>query len=339
MIQPIRFAISMLFVFTVNSSRAQKVQQFEPGKEWKDTQGNTINAHGGGILYYNGTYYWYGEIKKGKTWRVPGSNWENYRVNAGGVSCYSSKDLMNWKYEGVALAPNTTDSLNDLHISKVIERPKVIYNKSTGKFVMWMHIDSDNYGFARSGVAVSNSATGPFEYVRSERPNGNMARDMTVFQDDDGKAYHFYSSEENATMHICLLSDDYLSHTTTEKRILIKEYREAPAVFKNGNKYYLISSGCTGWSPNPCSYAVADAVMGDWTQVTNPCTGKGSEQTWQSQSTYVIPVSGKANNYIFMADRWNKLDLEHSLYVWLPLTVNSKGQPEIVWKNKWSLPK
>jgi hypothetical protein len=338
MIKSMRVVLCMLFLGKVSISPAQ-VKAFEPGKVWKDTGGNAINAHGGGILYYNGTYYWYGEIKKGKTWRVPGSHWENYRVNAGGVSCYSSKDLLNWKYEGVALTPNTTDSASDIHISKVIERPKVIYNKTTGKFVMWMHIDSDDYRFARSGVAVSNSATGPFEYVRSERPNGNMARDMTIFQDDDGKAYHFYSSEENATMHICLLSDDYLSHTATEQRILIKQSREAPAVFKNGNKYYLISSGCTGWSPNPASYAVADAIMGDWTQVTNPCTGKGSEQTWQSQSTYVIPVSGKANNYIFMADRWNKLDLEHSLYVWLPLTVNSKGQPEIVWKNKWNLQK
>lgn len=331
--------VFMLIVFIVNRLPAQEQQWFGPGKVWKDTGGNAINAHGGGIMYYNGTYYWYGEIKKGKTWKVPGSHWENYRVNAGGVSCYSSKDLINWKYEGVALLPNTTDSTHDLHISKVIERPKVIYNKSTGKFVMWMHIDSDNYAYARSGVAVSSSATGPFEYIKSERPNGNMARDMTIFQDDDGKAYHFYSSEENATMHICLLSDDYLSHTTTEKRILIKQSREAPAVFKNGNRYYLISSGCTGWSPNAASYAVADSVMGNWTQAANPCTGKGADQTWQSQSTYVIPVQGKTNSYIFMADRWNKLNLEQSLYVWLPLTMNSKGEPEIVWKNKWNLKK
>jgi beta-xylosidase len=338
MIKSLRVAfVCILLVGIAGICPAQGVQSFRPGEVWKDTDGNPINAHGGGILYYNNTYYWYGEIKKGKTWLVPGQNWEDYRVNAGGVSCYSSKDLMNWKYEGVALAPNKTDSTHDLHISKVIERPKVIYNKSTGKFVMWMHIDSDDYLYARSGVAVSNSATGPFEYIRSERPNGNMARDMTIFQDDDGKAYHFYSSEENATMHICLLSDDYLSHTTIDKRILIKQSREAPAVFKHGNRYYLISSGCTGWSPNAASYAVADSIMGNWTPVANPCTGKGGEQTWQSQSTYVVPVRGKTNSYIFMADRWNKTDLEQSRYVWLPLTMNSKGQPEIVWKDKWKL--
>jgi hypothetical protein len=38
---------------------------------------------------------------------------------------------------------------------------------------------------------------------------GQMARDMTLFVDDDGKAYHIYASEENSTMHISILTDDY----------------------------------------------------------------------------------------------------------------------------------
>ena len=329
--------ISTSMVFLTTICPAQQKTAFVPGKTWKDTGGKPINAHGGGMLYYNSTYYWYGEIKKGKTWLVPGTTWENYRVNAGGVSCYSSGDLVSWKYEGVVLAPDTTDSTNDLHITKVIERPKVIYNTVTGKFVMWMHIDAADYRYARAGVAESDSPTGPFNYIRSEQPNGNMARDMTVFQDDDGKAYHFYSSEENATMHICLLSDDYLSHTTIEKRILIGKSREAPAVFKHKNRYYLISSGCTGWSPNPALYAVADSILGNWTLLANPCIGPGAEQTWKSQSTYVIPLKGHDSSYLFMADQWNKTDLEQSRYVWLPLTINSKGIPEIEWKDKWSI--
>ena len=329
----------VLFVLLTTLCPAQQKTAFEPGQVWKDIHGKPINAHGGGILYHNGTYYWYGEIKKGKTRRVPGATWENYRVNAGGVSCYSSRDLVNWKYEGVVLTPDTTDSTSDLHITKVIERPKVIFNKSTGKFVMWMHIDAADYRYARSGVAVSDSSTGPFNYIRSVQPNGNMARDMTIFQDDDGKAYHFYSSEENTTMHICLLSEDYLSHTTLEKRILIGQSREAPAVFKSKNKYYLITSGCTGWSPNPAAYAVADTILGEWTSFANPCIGRGAEKTWKSQSTYVIPLKSHENSYLFMADRWRKRDLEHSRYVWLPLIINGKGIPEIEWKDKWSITK
>jgi hypothetical protein len=67
------------------------------GEEWKDDQGNFINAHGAGILFFGDTYYLFGEIKKGNTRLVPGQNWEDYRVPAGGVACYSSRDLMKWK--------------------------------------------------------------------------------------------------------------------------------------------------------------------------------------------------------------------------------------------------
>lgn len=333
-----KYALQLvLTLFIIQFSSAQQQNTFQPGEVWNNTEGNPINAHGGGLLYHDGTYYWYGEYKKGTTYRVAYvTTWEDYRVPAGGVSCYSSKDLLNWKFEGIALTPNATDNTHDLHTSKVIERPKVIYNKKTKKFVMWLHLDKEDYSYARSGVAVSDNPTGPFGFVKSERPNGAMARDMTVFQDDDGKAYHFFSSEENATMHVVLLSDDYTSHTATEKRILIKQSREAPAVFKYNKKYYLISSGCTGWSPNPASYAVADNPLGEWTQHDNPCTGENADSTFFAQSTYIQPVQGKKNAFIFLADRWNKLDLEGSRYVWLPLMMKN-GKPEILWLDQWNL--
>ncbi|MCF6405118.1 glycoside hydrolase family 43 protein [Chitinophaga filiformis] len=329
---------SLMLVIPVSMTGfAQQQSSIIPGAVWTDTDGNPINAHGGGMLYYAGTWYWYGEIKKGDTWRVPGSTWENNRVNAGGVSCYSSKDLLHWKYESVALAPDSNDSTSDLHISKVIERPKVIYNKKTGKFVMWMHIDSQDYSYARSGVAVGDQPEGPFRYIGSVRPNGNMARDMTIFQDDDGKAYHFYSSEENQTMHICELTDDYLSHTPNDHRILIKQAREAPAVCKYNNRFYLFTSGCTGWSPNAASYATADSIMGTWTEHTNPCQGTDADSTFHAQSTFVLPVSRQANAFIFMADRWNKNDLETSRYIWLPLTFDAEDKPGVQWKDEWKL--
>lgn len=296
-----------------------------PNDKWLDTDGHFINAHGAGVMYHNGTYYLFGEIKKGKTWLVPNQNWEDYRVPAGGISCYSSKDLKHWKYEGVALPPVKGQPENDLDTSRVIERPKVIYNSKTRHFVMWMHIDKKDYSYSQSGVAVSNTPTGPYRYLRSIKPNGQMARDMTVFQDTNGKAYLIYSSEDNNTMQVCLLSDDYLSPTKTYSRILVNKRREAPALFKHDGKYYLITSLCTGWSANAAMYAVADSPLGPYKEFGNPCTGKGAEKTFEAQSTYVLSVNGK---YIFMADRWNKLDLEKSTYLWLPLTI-SNGKVEI----------
>ena len=298
------------------------------GEIRKDVDGNIINAHGAGILFYNGVYYMYGEIKKGKTWQVPGQNWEDYRVPAGGISCYSSKDLINWKYEGAALPSVTGNPNNELDTSKVIERPKVIYNSKTKQFVMWMHVDANDYSFSQSGVAVSKKPTGPFKYLGSVKPNGQMARDMTLFQDDDGKAYLVYSSENNNTMHVCLLSGDYLSPTTIYKRILIDRRREAPAMFKSNGKYFLITSDCTGWSPNAATYSVADNPLGPWKEYDNPCKGSGAATTYDAQSTFVLPVNGKPNSFIFMADRWNKTDLQDSRYIWLPLQVNN-GKVEI----------
>lgn len=289
--------------------------------DWKDTDGHFINAHGAGILSYNGTYYLFGEIKKGKTRLVPGQPWEDYRVDAGGVSCYSSKDLRRWQYLGVALAPETTDTSSDLYTDRVIERPKVIFNRETGKFVMWMHIDKADYSYARAGVAISDRPEGPYRYMGSVRPNGQISRDMTIFGDDDGKAYLVYTSENNNTLHVTRLSEDYLSVTPAFNRILAGQRREAPAVFKQGGKYYLITSLCSGWDPNAAAYAVADDMMGNWTPMGNPCRGTDSATTFHAQSTFVLPLKGKSNIFVFMADRWNKTDLESSGYIWLPLEV------------------
>ena len=250
-----------------------------------DTDGHFINAHGAAVMYHGGIYYLYGEIKKGKTRLVLGQNWEDYRVDAGGVSCYSSKDLVHWKDEGVALAPNHTDTGSDLYIGRVIERPKVIYNKVTRQYVMWVHIDRDDYGYARAGVAVSDKPEGPFRYLGSMRPNGQQTRDMTVFQDDDGRAYLVYASENNNTMQVCLLAPDYLKPTAVFRRILVDQRREAPAVFKADGKYYLITSLCSGWDPNAARVAVADSLLGEWVFSGNPCVGPDSATTFHSRST------------------------------------------------------
>ena len=252
------------------------------GEVWKDTDGNVINAHGGGILFNNGKYYWFGEHRpsSGFTTQV-------------GVTCYSSTDLRNWKYEGVALAVSD-EAGSDIEKGCIIERPKVIYNQKTGKYVMWFHLElkGRGYGPSRAGVAVSDTPAGPYRFIRSGRVNpgvyplnmtqeeqkltwnpkdyewwtpewreavnkgmfvkrdlegdGQMSRDMTLFVDDDGTAYHIYSSEENLTLHIAELSDDYLSHTGKYIRIFPGGHNEAPAIFKKDGTYWMIASGCTG---------------------------------------------------------------------------------------------
>lgn len=345
---------------------AEAGRAFVPGEIWNDTNGKPINAHGGSVLFHEGAYYWYGELKEGRTY-LPACNatWGGTRVVAGGVSCYSSTNLYEWRNEGTALASVADDPKHDLHCAKVIERPKVIYNKTTRQFVMWLHVDSEDYAAARSGVAVSATPTGPFKYVGSFRPNagvwpgnvtaadkktgakkselardfagGQMARDMTVFVDDDGKAYQIYSSEGNPTMHVSELTADYLRPAGKYARIFVGRSMEAPAVFKRGGKYYLIASGCTGWDPNAARSAVADSIWGPWKELGNPCRGDDAANTFHAQSTYVLPVQGKPDTFIFMADRWKQWDLQDSRYIWLPLEFDADGSPTVPWQSRWSL--
>ena len=337
--------------------------QIRPGAVWTDSAGKPINAHGGGMLFHDGTYYWYGEIKQGKTY-LPKVNasWGGTRVDVVGVSCYSSKDLLHWENCGNVLPAVKNDPKSDLDPKKVLERPKVVYNAKTKKFVLWFHSDSLNYAAARCGVAISDTPTGPFKYLGNFRPNvgqwpvdvtdadkadaqsqlvkdfpvGQMARDLTVFVDDDAKAYLVAASEGNPTMQISELSDDYLKSTGKYTRVFKGRSMEAPTVFKRNGKYYMINSGCTAWEPNAARSAVADSIWGPWTELGNPCQGDKADITFQSQSTYVLPVVGKPDRFIFMADRWNKDNLSDSRYIWLPITFTPDGKPEIRWADAWT---
>ncbi len=293
--------------------------EFHPGEIWNDTAGNPIQAHGGGVLVHSNVFYWYGED------RTPGMR--------GGVSCYSSTNLYDWKREGDALPREALPRVDGQ--PTFLERPKVIFNPRTGKFVMWMHLEQRGYRFASAGVAVGDRPTGPFTFTNAFQPNGNMSRDMTVFLDDDGKAYEIYAARDNYDMRICRLSDDFLSATTNDVMIA-SDHREAPALFKYRARYYLITSACTGWTPNAANYYTADHIPGPWTAHPNPCRGPNAEKTFGGQSTFVLAAPGKPGGFIFMADRWKPRDLANSAYLWLPLQI--KGDDlSIGWQEAWSL--
>lgn len=332
--------VFLLALMTVSQALAKNSenqnQDIVQGTKWLDTDGNPINAHGGGILYHNGKYYWYGEYKKGETTLPEWATWESYRTDVSGVSCYSSPDMVNWTFEGLVLPAVKDIPSHDLHPSKVLERPKVVYNPKTRKFVMWFHAESADYSKAASGVAVSDSPVGPFTYLGSFRPNNAMSRDQTLFVDDDGKAYQITSSEENQTLYINELTDDFLRPTGRYTRNFIGMSREAPAVFKKDGKYYMLTSGCTAWDPNKAQLAVADSIMGEWKVLGDPCTGKDADKTFYGQDTYVQKVHGKKDLYIAMFDKWNKKDLEDSRYIWLPIDF-SNGKISIPWREKWSM--
>jgi len=279
----------------------------------------------------------------------------------------------------LALAPQDD---NELGRQRVVERPKVIYNPSTKRFVMWMHIDSADYKEARCGVAISEKPTGPFVYLGSKRPNakqypqnmpallqaefkalqseeqrvswsgahpdwaiwardfagGQMARDMTVFVDDDGKAYHIYASEENAVLQISRLKDDFLSESGIYVRALDGS-REAPAFFKHKGRYFMVNSGCTGWTPNTIRFFKADSMLGTWSDLGVGVSGTAEQEgtSFHSQSACVLTLPLEDAAPIYIGDRWIADDLEKSTYVWLPIDMNGSA-PKVTWKSEWRLP-
>ena len=352
----------------------EPLKPIRSGELWADNNGVHVTAHGGGMMYHDGTYYWFGENKSDST--------SSALV---GVMCYSSENLTDWTARGVAL-PVVDDDNSDIARGCVLERPKVIYNAKTGKFVMWFHLELKGQGYAaaRAGVAVSDTPTGPYRFIRSGRVNagilpfdmdeqaiatldtlnpahftkwwtpewhdavdkgllvkrdregGQMSRDMTLYVDDDGKAYHIFSSEENLTLHIAELSDDYLSHTGKYVRVAPAGHNEAPAIFKKDGTYWMITSGCTGWAPNEARMFSSPSIWGPWTQRPNPCVGSDAGLTFGGQSTYIQQVQGKKDAFIFMADIWRPKHPSDARYIWLPIRFK-EGTPYIEWMDGWTL--
>jgi hypothetical protein len=332
-------AAILVGVLTMLGMAGSAAEGFHPGEVWRDMDGNPINAHAGGILFDHDRYYWYGQhmtaLPAGS--RFPPSAGNLTEV---GVTCYSSADLSSWRYEGVCLTVSD-DPANDLYKGLRIERPKVLRCPSTGQYVMWFHYVRSGKTHGQSyeaAVCVSERVTGPFRLVKTLRPNGGqMVRDCTLFGDDDGKAYFFYTSEGNRTMHVTQLTDDYLDAGTRWERILDGKFREAPAVFRHGGRCYLITSACSGWAHNAASYATADQPLGPWTTVGHPCVGPDAGKTFESQGTFVVPVQGRSDAFIFMADRWNPKDMADSRYVWLPIAFGADAAITLRWAKDWDL--
>jgi hypothetical protein len=300
--------------YAANAQSRDKKEQpgniaIKPGEIWPDVDGNHIQAHGGGIISINGTYFWYGEQ------RGQGLD-PDYRY----VSCYASKDLMNWQFRGNVIKMAAPDSLPS---SWVLERPKVFYNVKTKKYVMYFHIDAPKtkdgggYALAQVGLAVSDKPDGPFRYVKRFSPLGHESRDIGQFIDDDGTAYLVFEDRPFG-FRIARLSDDYMN--VEKEMTLVKAPMEGGAIVHYKGLYYSIGSQLTGWNANPNKYATAPTLEGPWTEfkdIAPPATN-----TYGSQSTMLIKVVGtKKTTVIFMGDIWRPEHQYDSRYLWMPLEI------------------
>jgi beta-xylosidase len=290
-----------------------------PGEPWPDNRGQHIQAHGGGILKLGDTYYWFGEDRSKDN--DPGKRY---------VSCYSSTDLTNWTFRRQVVQTADPDHIGE---GWVLERPKVFYNTKTKKFVLYAHLDSGNYRFARVGVFTCDTVDGDYTYLKSFRPLNQESRDIGQFIDDDGSVYLIFEARPTKGFFIAKLSDDYLS---VEKEVcFIASRLEGGALVKYEGLYYLIGSWMTGWNPNNNQYATAKSLAGPWSDFKDIAVRE--TKTYGAQSTMMIKVVGtRRTTVLFMADIWKPKTQWDSRYLWMPLEIGS-GKLWLPKPRPWSI--
>lgn len=341
--------VLVIFYSGVSYSQSNYIySQFNNGSftenvNWLDDQGNLINAHDGGIIFHKGKYYWYGMALRPLGIGKGGSNGA---ATTTGINLYSSMDLYNWKYEGVILACSNIPK-DPLYGPMRFERPKIIFNEKTKNFILWFHYvkypgdHADSIGYADAGVASSDEITGPFKFHGINRPIEKNAavKDCTLFKDFDGSAYFIYDHKlpNKRCLYIVKLAEDYLSFSNVWAKIEGAVRREAPAIFKKGNYYYLVTSGVSGWNTNPAKYFRSNNVMGPYEDLENPCIGNESETTFNSQPTYVLPLADHENSFIMMLERHNTSNFLLCSYIWLPVEFTADGRIILTYKQNWDL--
>jgi hypothetical protein len=282
----------------------------EPKAVWPDDRGQHIQAHGGGVTRVGDTFYWFGEERTR-------SNLRDHRY----VGCYSSTDLVNWTCHKPVVdlpAPADVAAPGTGPAGWVLERPKVYCNATTGKFVMYAHVDDGHYRLARVGVFVSDTVDGQYRYLRSFRPLGQESRDIGQFIDDDGSAYLIFESRPTHGFFIAQLSDDYLD--VAKQTCFIKAPLEGGAVAHVGDTYYCLGSHMTGWAPNDNLYATAPSLAGPWSAFTG--IAPAGTKTYGSQSAFLLDVHGsKTDTVIYVGDEWRPKAQWDSRYLWMPLTI------------------
>ena len=270
------------------------------GINFLDTDGQRVDAHGGGIIQVGDTFYLHGEYFSTTTT-------DN---DFNGFSMYSSKDMATWKNEGIVLPQQASGELGP---KRKGERPHIIKCPSTGEFVLYAHAASEDYQTDKEVVyATSTTVNGKYAYKGPlTNASGTTAAhsDMTAISDGDNayvitESGHVYTLA--ADCHSWLSDKTYSAVNGTSGGL------EAPTVFKAGSTYYWLGSSKTGWRANNNFYSTASAITGPWTYqgylapVTDPSDEISDERTWLSQSTWVMPVTGcKGTTYVYWGDHWD----------------------------------
>lgn len=306
------------------------------GRTWYDTKGRPIQAHGGDVVKVGSWYYWIGENKADNS------------ANFSTLSMYRSKDLKNWTFDRDVL---TTQSSPELANCKV-ERPKIVYDAQSKTFVLWAHWErATDYSASHLMVATSKTIDGEYTFVRDFRPGvghvtsadpdptytgtdklwGYGSRDFTAYQDPSTGDAYIVSTQNGTDMRVYRLIDgDTDVDWQNSYALFAGQRREAPALVKAGDYYFVFTSSQSGWYPNQAMYSYTKNI--DDPNGWSPLAPVGNNTTFYSQPANILTVHAKGGTqYLYLGDHWNPEALGTSSYVWLPLhfTGLNGGAPAV----------
>lgn len=281
---------------------------------WSTVDGHPIYSQGGGIFKFQDPdtkeekYYWYGvHYAQAESYRQdpsvtqPGSTFKS-------VTCYSSTDFVNWKFEGDVLSREEVFKSGSGRGWGWLGRTGVAYVKEARKYVLIIQYNS------RVLFAVADKPTGPFKqsHLKSmlDMIGTSNTGDQTVFTDEDtGKSYLVYSHGKGRNK--IYISEIGLKNGVIDlldcKEVYRGAGREGNCLFKYKGKYYLVGSNLYGWDSSYAYYLVADDIRGPYTPENDMLVMKGCEDDFAhvTQTGFFYTIRGsQQETVIYCGDRW-----------------------------------
>lgn len=321
------FTSMLLAIIAIAATTRAEMQTIRNDVFWKTTDGNLIYSQGGGVIKVGDTWYWYGVKYNGAITYAANPTSKNDDWGFKGVTCYSSKDLVNWKDEGLAVQPNQAGGW--------VGRVGVVYNANTKQYVLAGQGNGGEY------FAYGPAPDGPFKTsgTQTEMPffvNGGTG-DQTTFQDDDGKAYVICSNVKGrSNLYVApLRASDYLQIDPNPTRVYRGTAREGNAMFKYDGTYYFCSSDLHGWNTSQTYCISSKNILGPYGSEF-VLDGTQNDFSHVTQTGFFITVKGTKNSFvIFAGDRWSDFAGNGIGYnQWMPITFEN-GKPRFRSYSEW----
>ncbi|KAI2605071.1 carbohydrate-binding module family 35 protein [Hypoxylon fragiforme] len=288
-------------LWTCAASSVLGASWIAPGAVWYDTDGNKIDAHGGGVVQRGDTFYWVGQAASNQT-----------------PMLYSSTDLINWKNLGKQASSITG-----------MWRPKIA--KPNGSY--WLFGQQDRYVLSlKSSAFVGGYGQSAKVHIP---PNDYSYSDTGMFYDEDADTYYLLTSADHNIVQVNKInSDGTLGSMVSDLR---GGAYEAPGIVKADGVYYLIVSGKTGWRSNPNKAFWSTSINGPWQGGSD--IAPQAQNTYGSQNTHELTVKGsQKTTHIYMGDAWDSKGGASSNYVWAPMNINSGSHSvQIDYHEMWKL--